>query len=331
MEQRGVLLNGIAWVLNAGGSALLNVYDTVTAITATVLPGEKGNLIAQLREYEKKIERQYCEIGKEVVLREDAAHLSAAGETGIKRAAEYQAEIEKIKQRLQQIEEDEKAAAAAKKEAMKERVAARVKATTEPALKRGTGKEVEEERAAEKVKTVSEPILEPDVEAEQPAMAEAPEDTTMAAEDATSVEAVLEGTKDESAEAVEAPAPEMVADADETQKQEVSEASTQATPEETTDVLAETAEAPALEMAADTLEPEEQEAATLAVDGAGTKEVAEAKEAATTEELEAMLKADLLALCKEKGIEVDKRMTKLDIVELIVSRSESSVSGGNVG
>jgi hypothetical protein len=75
MEQRGVLLRGIAKVLNAGGCALLNLYDAATSIKTSkpsVLPGEKGRLQEQLGESEKR--------------------------------------IEKIKQRMKAIEEEEKAA-----------------------------------------------------------------------------------------------------------------------------------------------------------------------------------------------------------------------------
>ena len=108
MEQRSVLLRGIATVLNAGGSALVDIYDAATSITTSVLPGETGKLKAQLREYEKKIEQLYCEIGKDVALRDITAQMSAATEAKAKIVAEYQAEIEKIRQRIQQIEAEER-------------------------------------------------------------------------------------------------------------------------------------------------------------------------------------------------------------------------------
>ncbi len=59
MEQRGVILGGIARVLNAGGCALLNIYDAATSIKikTSVLPGEKGSLQSQLAESEKRIEK----------------------------------------------------------------------------------------------------------------------------------------------------------------------------------------------------------------------------------------------------------------------------------
>ena len=58
MEQQSILLRGIARVLNAGGCALLSIYDAATSIRikTRVSPGEKGNLQAQLDESEKRIE-----------------------------------------------------------------------------------------------------------------------------------------------------------------------------------------------------------------------------------------------------------------------------------
>jgi hypothetical protein len=256
MEQRGVWLRGIARVLNAGGSALLNFYDAATSMKIVVLPGEKGSLRAQIGEYEKKIGRLYHEIGSEVVLREDKAHLSEAGEAGIRRVAEYQAEIEKIKQRIQEIEAAEKAAAAARKEAAKECCTARVK-------------------------TASEPLT----EVKEYAMTETPEEISVSTEEPDAV----------TAEPVTA------------------EESIDDKPEEVKDVKVEAAETPVPEMAADTVESAEPEDGAVAVD-------VEVTEAATTEVLETMLKDDLLKLCKERGIEADKRMTKAGIIELMVRR-----------
>ena len=128
MEQRGVVLRSIARVLNAGGSALVTVYDAAASLKTIVLPGEEGTFTAQLKEYETKLGRLYSEIGKEVVLRTTAAgettQLSAAGEAGIKQAVEYQAEIATIRQRMQKSEAEEKAAP--------ERAAGRVKMAPEP-------------------------------------------------------------------------------------------------------------------------------------------------------------------------------------------------------
>jgi len=168
MEQQGVLLRGIARVLNAGGSALLNIYDAATSIKTIVLPGEKGTLSAQMREYERKLELIYGEIGKEVALREESAGLSAAAEAGIKLVAEYQAEIEKIRLRLQEIAAEEKAAAAAKKEAAPaSAAAARAKTAPEAATEetRDVSAEVAETPAAEMAADVPE-SAEPEAAAE---------------------------------------------------------------------------------------------------------------------------------------------------------------------
>ena len=104
MKQRGVLLRGIAGVLNASGCVILNVYDAVTSIKTGILPGERGTLKARLREYEKKLERLYYEIGREVAVREYSTQMSAEGEAGIKLAADYRVEIENIKKRIKEIE-----------------------------------------------------------------------------------------------------------------------------------------------------------------------------------------------------------------------------------
>jgi hypothetical protein len=231
MEQRGLFLRGIARVLNAGGSALLDIYDAATSIKISVLPGEKGNLKARLKEYEKKVGRLYYEIGKEVALREFTTQTSAAGEAGIKLVAEYRVEIEKIKQRIKEIEEEEKAA----REAAIDSAGARAK----PAA--GAG---------------------------EPAAPEAPE---------------------------------------------AGEVSTGSVTEEVKEIVAEAAEIQAQEIDKDTAEPE-----ALEVGKASTGRVTKKK--ASTEALETMLKADLLKLCMEKGIEADKRMTKAEILALILRR-----------
>lgn len=212
MEQRGVLLKGIASVLNAGGSALLTVYDAVASIKTIVIPGEKETLSAQLREYEKKLERLYTEIGKEVVLRadraEDVAHLSAAGEAVIKRAAEYQAEIDNIRQRMQKIEAEVKTAAAVKKEAAPE--------------------------------STSKPVA----DTEEIFVTELPDDSPVLAE------AASEETNAVPAEEAETPAPEMAAGSAESAEPEAVEESTVNTPEESADLLTEVAATPGPEMVA---------------------------------------------------------------------------------
>ena len=233
MEQRGVLLRGIARVLNAGGSALLNAYDAVASIKTGVLPGEKGTLKARLREYEKKMERLYYTIGKEVALRDSMVQTSAVGEAWLKLVAEYRVEIEKIKQRIKEIEEKEKAA----REATIDRAGARAK----PAADTG-----------------------------EPAASEAPEASEALIGPVT--EEVTEEVKATVVEAAETPAHELQKDAFESEPPVAGEASTGA----------------------------------------------ETKGEASTEALETMLKADLLKLCMEKGIETDKRMTKAEIIALIL-------------
>ena len=197
MEQRGVLLRGIAMVLNAGGCALLNIYDAATAIKTRktgVLPGGKGSLQAQLAESEKR--------------------------------------IEKIKQRILAIEEEEKAA---------------------------------REAAIKSAETKAEPV------------AEAGEPVASAAPVATEV-------------------------------------STDAVTEEVKEIVAEAAETPEHELQKDTAESEAPVAGE-ASPGAGTTENTPA------EAFEKMLKSELLKLCLEKGIEADKKMTKPEIIALILGRS----------
>jgi len=196
MEQRGVLLRGIARVLNAGGCALLNIYDAATSIKikTSVLPGEKGNLRAQLAESEKR--------------------------------------IEKIKQRIKAIEEEEKAA---------------------------------REAAIKSAGTKAEPVA----DAGEPAASKAPV---------------------------------------------ASEVSTDAVTEEAKEIVAEAAETPEHELQKGPAESEAPVAGEASPDAVTEKKAA-------TEELEKMLKGDLLKLCKEKEIEANERMTKAAIIELILGRS----------
>ena len=276
MEQRGVLLRGIARVLNAGGSALVDIYDAATSIKISVLPGEKGNLKARLKEYEKKMERLYYEIGKEVALREYTAQTSAAGEAGIKLVAEYRVKIEKIKQRIKEIEEEEKAA----KEAAIDSAGARAK-----------------------------PAPEPIEDAGEPAASEAPEAGEVSTGPAA--DEVSEEIKEIVTEAAETQAQGIDTDTAESAEPEAGEVSPGVATEEVSDILAEAAETPEHELQKDTTESE------APVDGEASVG-AEKKEEASTEVLETMLKADLLKLCMEKGIEADKRMTKTEVIALIL-------------
>ncbi|HLA27997.1 MAG TPA: Rho termination factor N-terminal domain-containing protein [Syntrophales bacterium] len=284
MEQRGVLLRGIARVLNAGGSALLNFYDAASSIKTIVLPGEKGTLRSRLREYERKIERLYFEIGKEVALRadtsEDRTNLSAAAKTGVRRVTEHQAEIDNIRQRLQEIEAEEKAAAAAKKEAAQELVAAGVK--TMP------------ERTAQQA-----------ADTEESHMTELPKDSS------ASMAAATEETIAVAVEEAATPTPEQASDAPEPAEPEA-EAPTDNKSDESAVILVEAAETPEQE-------PPKEMAESDAPFASATLTAAET-EAAATVELETLTKNDLLQICSEKGIEADKRMTKSEIIELISRR-----------
>jgi len=290
MEQRGVLLRGIATVLNAGGCALLNIYDAAVSIKTVVLPGEKGTLSAQMREYERKLELIYGEIGKEVAFREESAGLSAAAEAGIIRAAEYQAEIEKIRQRLQEIAAEEKAAAAAKKETTPERDAARAKTAPEAAT------EETKEVAAE----VPAPEIVPDA-AESVEPAAAAESTYNAPEKSAAIVV----------EAAETPAPEIVPDAAESVEPAAAPESTDDKPEKSSDIVVTAAETPEQELQKEMVETEPFAVETLPE--------AETEEAATAE-LETLLKSDLLQICSEKGVEADKKMTKAEIIALLSGR-----------
>jgi hypothetical protein len=285
MEQRSALLSGIARILNAGGSTLLSVYDTVTAMTNSVFPGDKGNLRIQLREYERKIERLYYEIGKEVVVSGDTAHLSEAGEAGIRSVAEYQAEIEKVKRRIQEIEEKERAAASARREA-------------------------EKERAGVKVKTARKRAPKPTTDVEESAETEVPEGSSVLTEAATAEE------KDAAAAEVETPLPEMDADLTDVSEPLSAERTTNNAPADAENILSEVNDIPAQELSADTVESTGPGTITSVL----TAEP-ETKEMATTVVLETMLKDDLLKLCKERGIEAEKRMTKAEIIELLGGHS----------
>jgi len=108
MEERGALLSGIAKILNAGGSALLIVYDALSSTVSQLLPGEKEKLKSQIRIHEKKIDQLYYEIGKEVTTHTDMTQAFAATEAGTKSVVECQAAIENIKRRFSEIEEEER-------------------------------------------------------------------------------------------------------------------------------------------------------------------------------------------------------------------------------
>ena len=236
MEQRGVLLKGIARVLNAGGCALLNIYDAATSIKTSktsVLPGAKEGLQAQLAESEKR--------------------------------------MEKIKQRILAIEDEEKAA---------------------------------REAATKSAETKTEPVA----DAGEPAASAAP----AAAEGST--DAVAEEAKEIVAAAAETPEHELQKDTAEPEAPVAGEVATDAVTEEVSERVAEAAETPEHELQKDTAESEAPVAVEVATD-------AVTQENTATEVFEKMLKSDLLKLCLEKGIEADKKMTKPEIIALILGRS----------
>jgi hypothetical protein len=261
MEQGNGLLSGIARVLNAGGSALLSIYDAATSLKISALSGEKQKLKGNIRAYEKKIERLYYEIGKEVSNQGDTTRISAAGEAGVSLVTEYREEIERIKQRIEEIETAQRIE---RQRLLEEREAAR---------------KMKREEAEKRVVIPSKKTA-PHAE---PSWPEAPF---------------------------------------------ASEVSTDTATEEVREIVPEVAVTQAQEIGTDTVVSAEPEASEALL-GAATEEekgaVAEASEAEkeephkyTTEELDSIPKAELLALCTEKGIEVDRRMRKAQIIELLL-------------
>lgn len=283
MEQRSVLLEGIARVLNAGGSALVNLYDAATSIKISALSGEKAKLKGNIRAYEKKIERLYYEIGKEVSRQGDATQISAAGEAGVKLVVEYRAEIELIRRRIEEIEAAERIE---RQRLLEEREAAR------------RMKKQEAEKQAKIASEKAAPRREVNREAKEKTYAAQAE-------------------------------PVIVAEPSWPEVPFVSEVSTGAAAEETKEVVAEAAETAEHQLQEEVVEPEAPVAGEELPGAAAEEEkgaVAEPSETEkeephkyTTEELGNMLKADLLTLCTEKGIEADRRMTKARIIELILA------------
>jgi molybdenum-dependent DNA-binding transcriptional regulator ModE len=273
MEQPNIVLRGIAQGLNAVGSALVFVYDAAASTVSQVLPGEKEKLKGKIKEYEKKIERLYFDIGKEVSKEEDRVEVSAVGEAGLKLIAEYRNEIKKIKQGLQEIEEAEKIA---RQQALQKRESGQK-------LKRPEAKEpvMTSEKSAPGEEIAQE--AEPGVPAEPP-LAEGP------VAGGPSPEAGMEEEKPVETQESEPPQEALLEEASAEEMPVAGSPSPEAETEE---------EKPA----------EAQESETLP----------EELRKGTPEGLEIMLKVDLLALGTEKGIEVDRRMTKAEIIELILN------------
>jgi hypothetical protein len=297
MEERGALLEGIARVLNAGGSALLNLYDAATSIKISALSGEKVKLKGNIRAYEKKIERLYYEIGKEVSRHGDATQISAAGEAGVKLVVEYRAEIEIAKQRIEEIEVaerlerqrllEEREAASRMKRQQTEKQA---KIASEKAAPR---REVERKAEEEIYVAKSEPVVV--AEPSWPEVPFASEASTGATSAVIPADAGIQK-------------PDWMPDHD--AEYPVAEAGAQEIGTET----AASAEPEAGEELPG-VEIEEKKGAVAEPSEAEKEE----PHKYTAEELGNMLKADLLALCTEKGIEADRRMTKAQIIELILA------------
>jgi len=105
------MLDAVATMLNAGGAALLSVYDAAVSVKANGFPRwEKSEVGARLRESEETLERTYIEIGKDVVQSGSAWQSSAAREAAVARAIEHRAEIARLERRLEEIEAEQAAA-----------------------------------------------------------------------------------------------------------------------------------------------------------------------------------------------------------------------------
>ncbi len=131
MEQKKGLLEGLAKTLNAGGSALVAAYDAGSGFFSSVfksakgaatelpsavkggiskmLPGDRSRLESKIREYEKKIEGLYCEIGKES---SKYAEMEKAMEGEMVKnllsvVKDYEDEIAKITDQIASIKEEE--------------------------------------------------------------------------------------------------------------------------------------------------------------------------------------------------------------------------------
>jgi len=294
MEQHNIVLRGVATVLNAFGSGLVTAYDLAASTLGKVLPGEKDKLKGQIREYEKKIEQLYFEVGKEVSKEGDLTHLTAAGETALSLIAEHRQEIEKIQQNLQAIEEAERRE---KERALREKE--RVLWEKESAERMKKAEPVEMVRVAVETSSVAEkrapvavePAPEEKIEkaAETEEILAAPSLAETVVSSVSLVDLETKGEKETLAQEVEPPAEALAAD---TPEPEVS-----------------------LEEATPSLLEMETEKEALAE----PPEAPQVKPAKYTRELLGnKLKGDLLALCTEKGITADRSMTKAEIIELLL-------------
>lgn len=283
MEQRNIVLRGIATVLNGFGSGLVAVYDLAASTLGKALPGEKDKLKGKIREYEKKIEQLYSEVGREVSKEGDLTRLTAAGEAALGLIAEHRLEIEKIQEGLQALEEAERKE---KEKALQEKEAAerlkRAKAEEAAGVAAETGSV-----AAEKISIVVEPAPEEKIEAEaEEIMAEPSQaETEIPAKASSDLE--LEAEQETLTEEAELPTEAISLDTLVPEVHFTEEAPSSSETE--TKALIQPAEAPRVK-------PPKY----------------------TRELLGNKLKGDLLALCTEKGIAADRSMTKAEIIELLL-------------
>lgn len=167
------LLNGVATMLNASGSALVSMYDTgefvVNRARTAVLPCEKARLERRIKEYGTRILALQYEIGKESARCSDPSEVVESLElrANIARVRDCEAEIETMKRRLLEIAESKEAAKAEKKAKKNKK-----KKTAPATVKQETG---DESPIAEAQTVVSTAVEAPAVTEEEP-VAEKKED-----------------------------------------------------------------------------------------------------------------------------------------------------------
>ena len=115
------MLNGMATMLNASGSAVVSMYDTgafvVSKTRTVVVPTEKARLERSIKEQTTKIIALQYEIGKESARYADPAEALEALEmrANIARVKDCEREIETMNQRLAEIAQQKEAIRAEKK------------------------------------------------------------------------------------------------------------------------------------------------------------------------------------------------------------------------
>ena len=279
MEQRNIVLRGIATVLNTFGSSLVAVYDLAASTLGSALPGEKEKLKGEIREYEKKMERLYSEVGREVSKEGDMTRLSAVGEAALNLIEGHRLEIEKIKSGLQAIEEaerKEKERVLQEKESAGRLKRAEPEETVKAAGESAPGGKIEKEAlTVEAEPPIKTPSLEEPLELKTPAAAAELSGSGMEPEQEMGTE---EDEPPREAPPEDTPAPKVLL-----------------TGEDSSGVESEK------EALAESSESHHRKPTIYTMGILGNK-----------------LKGDLLALCIEKGIEADKSMTKAEIIELLL-------------